>query len=55
MNPFIHTSRPISRRRFLKGAGAALALPFLDSMIAPFARAEQLTARPPAKNIRHLQ
>jgi hypothetical protein len=41
MNPFIHTRRPISRRRFLRGTGIALSLPLLDSMIAPFARAAQ--------------
>ena len=29
----------ISRRRFLRGAGIALSLPFLDSMLPPFARA----------------
>ncbi|MEW6158244.1 MAG: DUF1552 domain-containing protein [Verrucomicrobiota bacterium] len=40
--PFIHTRRPISRRRFLLGTGIALSLPFLDSMIAPFARAAAL-------------
>jgi hypothetical protein len=37
--PFIHTRLPMSRRRFLRSAGIALSLPFLDSMIAPFARA----------------
>lgn len=37
--PFVHTRRPVSRRRFLRGAGIALGLPFLNSMIAPFARA----------------
>jgi hypothetical protein len=37
--PFIHTRRPLSRRRFLQGAGIALGLPLLDSMLAPFARA----------------
>jgi BMFP domain-containing protein YqiC len=36
---FASTRRPISRRRFLRGAGVALALPFLESMRAPFARA----------------
>jgi hypothetical protein len=39
--PFIHTRQPISRRHFLRGAGIALSLPFLDSMIAPFARAAE--------------
>ncbi len=37
--PFASTRRPISRRRFLRGAAVAAALPFLDSMRAPFARA----------------
>jgi len=37
--PFASTRRPISRRRFLRGAGVALALPFLESMRATFARA----------------
>ena len=37
--PFVHTRRPVSRRRFLRGAGIALGLPFLNSMVAPFARA----------------
>lgn len=37
--PFASTRRPISRRRFLRGVGVALALPFLESMRAPFARA----------------
>lgn len=44
MNPqtgsaFASTRRPISRRRFLRGAGVALALPFLESMQRPFAQA----------------
>ncbi len=37
--PFASTRRPISRRRFLRGAGVTLALPLLESMRAPFARA----------------
>lgn len=37
--PFITTRQALPRRRFLRGTGAALALPLLDSMIAPFARA----------------
>src|SRR6516165_7071221 len=36
--PFAATRRPISRRRFLRGAAVAMALPFLESMQAPFAR-----------------
>lgn len=48
--PFIFERQPISRRRLLKGAGAALALPFLDSMLAPFARAQNhATATPPRR------
>lgn len=42
--PFISTRRAISRRCFLRGTGAALALPFLDSMFAPFARAAEPTS-----------
>jgi hypothetical protein len=37
--PYITTRQPISRRRFLQGAGIALSLPFLDSMLPVFARA----------------
>jgi hypothetical protein len=37
--PFVTTRRALSRRRFLQGAGVALSLPFLESMLAPFARA----------------
>ena len=37
--PFICTRQPISRRYFLRGVGVAFSLPFLDSMLAPFARA----------------
>lgn len=40
--PFVTTRRPISRRHFLQGAGVALGLPLLDSMLAPFARAAPL-------------
>jgi hypothetical protein len=40
-SPFISTRQAISRRRFLRGAGAALSLPFLDSMHAPFAKAAE--------------
>ena len=39
--PFVTTRRALSRRHFLQGAGVALALPFLDSMLSPFARAAQ--------------
>jgi len=37
--PFISTRTPLSRRHFLRGAGVALALPFLDSMRPVFAAA----------------
>jgi BMFP domain-containing protein YqiC len=37
--PFASTRRPVSRRRFLRGAGVALALPLLESMRGSFARA----------------
>jgi hypothetical protein len=36
--PFASRRRPISRRRFLRGSAVAMALPFLESMTAPFAR-----------------
>jgi Protein of unknown function (DUF1552) len=39
--PFVCTRQPISRRHFLRGVGVALSLPFLDSMITPFARAAE--------------
>jgi hypothetical protein len=47
--PFISTRPPISRRHFLRGTGIALSLPFLNSMIAPFARAAE-SALPVAAN-----
>lgn len=37
--PFFSLRRPISRRRFLRGTAVAIALPWLESMRAPFARA----------------
>ena len=37
--PFVSRRRPISRRRLLRAAGVAMALPLLDSMTAPFSRA----------------
>src|SRR5678815_583435 len=39
--PFVFTRRAMSRRCFLRGTGAALSLPFLESMLAPFARAAE--------------
>lgn len=38
--PHISLGRHVSRRRFLRGAGIALGLPFLDAMIPAFAKAE---------------
>ena len=37
--PHFSVRRPLDRRRFLKGAGVALALPWLDAMAPAFARA----------------
>ncbi|MCE2861803.1 MAG: DUF1552 domain-containing protein [Opitutaceae bacterium] len=42
--PFVTTRRPLSRRHFLRGAGVALALPALDVMLAPFARAASVSS-----------
>lgn len=42
--PFICTRQAMSRRHFLRGAGIALSLPFLNSMLAPFARAAEAAA-----------
>lgn len=44
--PFVCTRQPISRRRFLRGAGIALSLPFLDSMLPGFARAATASSSP---------
>jgi uncharacterized protein DUF1552 len=44
--PYVSTRRPISRRHFLQGAGIALSLPFLDSMLPAFARAATAPASP---------
>jgi len=42
--PYISTQRHISRRHFLRGVGVALALPFLDSMVVPFARSAEVSS-----------
>jgi BMFP domain-containing protein YqiC len=47
MAAFASTRRPISRSRFLRGSAVAMALPFLESMAAPFARAS--VAAPPRR------
>jgi BMFP domain-containing protein YqiC len=44
--PFASTGRPISRRRFLRGAAVAVALPYLEAMQAPLARAAAEAAPP---------
>jgi len=44
------SKRALSRRTFLRGAGTALALPFLDAMV-PAATAMQRTAAVPARRI----
>ena len=36
---FVSTQRAVSRRQFLRAAGVAMSLPFLDSMLSPFAKA----------------
>jgi hypothetical protein len=44
--PHISSRPALSRRRFLRGAGIAMALPLLDSMIPAFARAAEATSSP---------
>jgi len=45
--PFISTRQPLSRRHFLKGAGVAMALPFLDTMTSGLARAATASTHSP--------
>src|SRR3954471_20005519 len=42
--PFITTRQPLSRRHFLKGAGVAMALPFLDKMTSGLARGQTVSS-----------
>jgi hypothetical protein len=42
--PFVATRRPLSRRHFLRGAGVALALPWLEAMMPRFARGQSAPA-----------
>jgi hypothetical protein len=42
--PYVSTRQAISRRHFLRGVGVAMALPFLDSMIVPFARGAEVSS-----------
>ncbi len=53
MNPtfFTPTARPLSRRAFLRGAGVALSLPFLDAMTPAFARAAEKAAAKPTRRM----
>lgn len=44
----------ISRRRMLRGAGAAVALPFLDAMVPALARPAELVAAQPKVRMTHL-
>ena len=58
--PFVSTRRPLPRRRFLQGAGIALSLPFLESMLPSFAARRDVfvparTGREAAPDVRHLQ
>jgi len=46
--PYFFSRKSISRRRFLRGAGVALALPLLDAMRPAFAR-EAAEAQPPRR------
>jgi hypothetical protein len=45
--PFVSTSRAMSRRRFLRGAGILLSLPLLDAMTPAFAAAKRIAADAP--------
>jgi hypothetical protein len=45
----MHPGNRVSRRTLLRGAGTALALPFLDAMIPPFARAATVKAAAPTR------
>jgi BMFP domain-containing protein YqiC len=42
--PYFVTRQAMSRRHFLKGVGVVVSLPFLSSMIAPFARCAEVTS-----------
>jgi BMFP domain-containing protein YqiC len=48
--PFVSTRQAVSRRRFLRGAGAALSLPFLDLML-PFGQARPPATAPPPRRM----
>src|ERR1022692_313932 len=42
--PYVVPRQAMSRRHFLKGVGVVVSLPFLSSMIAPFARCAEVTS-----------
>ena len=42
--PYVVTRQAMSRRHFLKGVGVVVSLPFLSSLIAPFARCAEATS-----------
>src|SRR5436190_9866258 len=44
INTMILTRKALSRRTFLRGAGTAVALPFLDAMLPAAVRAQSATA-----------
>ena len=43
------TQKHLPRRAFLRGAGALVALPFLDAMVPAFAATEKSVANPAAR------
>jgi len=45
MNTYISTSRPLTRRKFLRGAGIVLSLPLLDAMTPVFGALARNSAR----------
>jgi hypothetical protein len=52
--PFVHVSRPVPRRQFLRGIGVSLALPLLDAMTPTFVRAADAAGRAGGKPRRAL-
>jgi len=46
LGPYIATRGRVNRRHFLRGAGVALGLPFLDSMMPAFAQKSAQAAKP---------
>ena len=44
--PYVSSRQPLSRRRFLRGTGIALSLPFLDAMLPGFARGASASSSP---------